>query len=74
MVGAAAEAAPLNTATSPVRDAETLLQVEAADAWYEYLAATRDQSTIRYREVEPWAWTRLQQRLKAIAARRAKLR
>lgn len=50
-----------------------LLEVEEADAWLEYLAATRGQSEPRYREVEPWAWTRLQQRLKATRTKRAKL-
>ena len=28
----------------------------------------------RYAEIEPWAWARLAQRLRAIRARRAKLR
>jgi hypothetical protein len=28
----------------------------------------------RYREVEPWAWARLMQRMRAIKTRRAKLR
>ena len=54
--------------------AEELLQIEEADAWFEYLEATRGQSLIRYREIEPWAWARLTQRLRAIRARRAKLR
>jgi len=31
-------------------------------------------SATRYKEVEPWAWARLSQRLRAIKARRAKLR
>jgi hypothetical protein len=48
--------------------------IEEADAWFEYLEATRGQSAPRYREVEPWAWARLAQRLRAIRARRAKLR
>jgi hypothetical protein len=55
-------------------EAEELLQIEEADAWFEYLDATRAQSASRYREVEPWAWARLQQRMRAIKARRAKLR
>ncbi len=33
--------------------------IEEADAWFEYLEATRAQSAIRYKEVEPWAWARL---------------
>jgi len=56
------------------REAEELLLIEEADAWFEYLEATRSQSETRYREVEPWAWARLSQRLRAIRARRAKLR
>ena len=55
-------------------EAIELLLIEEADAWFEYLEATRAQTTVRYREVEPWAWARLSQRLRAIRARRAKLR
>ncbi len=54
--------------------AEELLQIEEADAWFEYLEATRGQSERRYAEVEPWAWARLGQRLRAVGARRARLR
>ena len=36
--------------------------------------STRGQSATRYVEVEPWAWARLSQRLRAIRARRSKLR
>jgi hypothetical protein len=57
-----------------VREAEELLEIEEADAWFEYLEATRNQSVTRYREVEPWAWARLNQRLRALGARRAKLK
>ena len=56
------------------REAEELLLVEEADAWIEYLDATRSQSENRYHEIEPWAWARLSQRLRAIRARRARLR
>jgi hypothetical protein len=56
------------------REAEELLLIEEADAWFEYLEATRAQSPARYRELEPWAWARLTQRLRAIKARRTKLR
>ena len=56
------------------RDAWELLLIEEADAWFEYLEATRGQSAIRYLEVEPWAWARLRQRLRAINTRRAKLK
>ncbi len=56
------------------QEAHELLLIEEADAWFEYQEATRGQSEVRYGEVEPWAWARLQQRLRAIKARRAKLR
>ncbi len=56
------------------RDAYELLLIEEADAWFEYLEATRGQSEVRYKEVEPWAWARLTQRLRAIKTKRAKLR
>ena len=56
------------------REAEELLQIEEADAWFEYLEATRNQSEVRYGEVEPWAWARLSQRLRAVRAKQAKLR
>jgi hypothetical protein len=54
--------------------AEELLMIEEADAWFEYLEATRGQNERRYREVEPWAWARLTQRLRAVRARRSRLR
>ena len=54
-------------------EAEELLLIEEADAWFEYLEATRGQLEVRYREVEPWAWARLRQRLRAIRTRKAKL-
>ena len=57
-----------------LREAEELLLIEEADAWFEYLEATRGQLATRYSEVEPWAWARLRQRLRAIKTRRAKLR
>lgn len=56
------------------REAEELLLIEEADAWFEYLETTRSQSQGRYHEIEPWAWARLTQRLRAIRARRARLR
>jgi hypothetical protein len=54
--------------------AEELLMIEEADAWFEYLESTRAQNETRYAEVEPWAWARLSQRLRAVRARRARLR
>jgi hypothetical protein len=56
------------------REAHELLLIEEADAWFEYLEATRAQSALRYKEVETWAWARLTQRLRAIKTRRAKLK
>ena len=56
------------------REAEELLLIEEADAWFEYLESIRGQSETRYGEVEPWAWARLNQRLRAVRARRARLR
>jgi hypothetical protein len=56
------------------QEAHELLLIEEADAWFEYLEAVRGQTALRYVEVEPWAWARLSQRLRAIRARRAKLR
>lgn len=54
--------------------ARELLRIEEVDAWFEYLEATRSQPEARYREVESWAWARLQARLRAVAARRERLR
>ena len=54
--------------------AEELLQLEEADAWFVYLEATRGQNETRYSELEPWAWARLSQRLRAVRARRSRLR
>jgi hypothetical protein len=54
-------------------EAIELLLIEEADAWFEYLEATRGQSATRYGELEPWAWARLSQRLRAIRARRSRL-
>jgi len=56
------------------RSPHELLLIEEADAWFEYLGATRGQTAMRYLELEPWAWARLRQRLRAIRVRRAKLR
>ena len=56
------------------REAHELLLIEEADAWFEYLEATRAQSKSRYAEVEPWAWARLHQRLRAIRTKKQKLK
>ena len=55
------------------REAHELLQIEEADAWFEYADSTKTQFGARYAEIEPWAGARLQQRLRAIRARRARL-
>jgi hypothetical protein len=57
-----------------LRPAEEELAIEEADAWFEYLETTRaEASSSRYQEVEPWAWARLSQRLKAVKKKRARL-
>jgi hypothetical protein len=61
-------------AMTDMTEAHELLMIEEADAWFEYLEATRGQSALRYTEIEPWAWARLRQRLRAIRTRRTKLR
>ena len=55
------------------QEAHELLLIEEADAWFEYLETTRGHTAVRYVEVEPWAWARLSQRLRAIRTRRSKL-
>ena len=56
------------------REAYELLLIEEADAWFEYLEATRGQTALRYKEVEPWAWARLSQRLRAIRTKKENLK
>ena len=55
------------------RELRELLLIEEADAWFEYADATKDQSATRYAEIEPWAWARLQQRLRGVRQRRSRL-
>jgi hypothetical protein len=55
------------------QQAHELLMIEEADAWFEYADATKAQSGGRYTEIEPWAWARLQQRLRAVRTRRSRL-
>ena len=38
------------------QEATELLLIEEADAWFEYLEATRGQYAMRYVEVEPWVY------------------
>jgi hypothetical protein len=51
-------------------DAADPFAIETAAAWFDYHDTTKGQSSERYAEIEPWAWTKLQQRLRAIRARR----
>jgi hypothetical protein len=45
--------------------------LEEADAWFEYLEATRAEAgSGRYEEIEPWAWARLRQRLRTVEKKR----
>ena len=55
-------------------EAYELLLIEEADAWFEYLESTQGQSEVRYKELEPWAWARLTQRLRAIRTKKQKLK
>lgn len=57
----------------PNHEAFELLLIEEADAWFEYADATKSEFGTRYAEIEPWAWARLQNRLRGIRARRARL-
>ncbi len=56
------------------RDARAALAIEEADAWFEYLEATRQAARNRYDEIETWAWARLEQRLVRVERGRADLR
>lgn len=48
--------------------AEHDLDIATVDAWREYLDTTGNAGV--YEAVEPWAWARLQQRLRALHERR----
>jgi len=51
------------------------LAIEEADAWCEYLEVTRAEiGSGRYHEIEPWAWARLSQRLRAVKRKQTELR
>jgi hypothetical protein len=61
--------------TEDTRDPREALAIEEADAWFEYLESTQAEvASGRYEEVEPWAWVRLKQRLRAVERERSKLR
>ena len=55
------------------RDLFEALAIEEADAWFEYLDATRAPGDARYEDVEPWAWARLKQRLRVVTQKRSRL-
>jgi hypothetical protein len=44
--------------------------IEEADAWFEYLETTKGIPEPSYSEVESWAWSRLQTRLRIIRRQR----
>ncbi|HEX2045315.1 MAG TPA: hypothetical protein VHF23_06800 [Gaiellaceae bacterium] len=61
--------------TEDTREARETLAIEEADAWFEYLESTQAEvSSGRYEEVEPWAWARLRQRLRAVERKRSRIR
>lgn len=64
----------MTVATVERTPATAVLEADETDAWDEYLESTRRAQPFRYDEVEPWAWARLQKRLKVVAARKAALR
>ena len=68
--------AKLEKALPPRSEAEELLEIEEADAWFEYLESIRNLASNeqRYAEVEPWAWARLAVRLRTARTRRSKLK
>jgi hypothetical protein len=54
--------------------ADEALVIEEADAWLEYLESTQAEiSTGRYDDIEPWAWARLRQRLRALERKRSRM-
>ena len=61
--------------TEDLRDQREELAIEEADAWFEYLESTQAEvAGGRYDEVEPWAWVRLKQRLRAVERKRSRAR
>lgn len=52
---------------------DELLAVDIRAAWWDYLSVTQGQLAPRYGELEPWAWNRLQAKLRSIEARRRTL-
>jgi hypothetical protein len=61
--------------TEDMNPRQEALLIEEADAWFEYLEATRPHAgSVRYEEIESWAWARLAQRLRGLRARQGRLR
>jgi hypothetical protein len=56
-----------------MNDFHRLLEVEEAEAWLEYLIATREASAENYGDVEFWAWARLRRRLRLAKEKQAEL-
>lgn len=44
---------------------------EVREAWSQYLDELRETHPLRYPEVEPWAWARLEAKLKELKTRKA---
>ena len=53
---------------------DELLAGDVRDAWWQYLSVTQFQVEPRYSTVEPWAWNRLQAKLRTIETRRKALK
>lgn len=64
----------IGTSTVPRPTLANQERQDISAAWGRYLSATRDCSSYRYEEVEPWAWNRLQTTLRRIEKRAASLR
>ena len=65
---------PRMSAEQMLSDHEALA-IEEADAWFEYLEVTQGRDRLRaYHEIEPWAWARLSQRLRAVKRKQSELR
>lgn len=52
----------------------TQIRLDEVAAWAEYAEAIHAQTETRYEQIEPWAWAKLQAKLKTIDARRGALR
>jgi hypothetical protein len=57
---------PKTTPQTRPRETSARPDVARTEAWNEYLAEVRTTDPARYDEVEPWAWCRLQAKLRMI--------